>query len=434
MWLFRRLTPPRRLRRWLLCITLLTTIPSPAFALRILLTNDDGFESRYLQRLFAVLQAAGHDVLLSAPYNDQSGLSAALGRLSDFPPTRTASPGGTIAAGAPGTGPTTLAAGQYYVDGTPVAAVIHGLETLAPAHWKGLPDLVIAGPNFGSNLGTVTPHSGTVGAAITAINRGIPALAISSANADFATADLLGEIVLRILAATLDQGRVALPVGTGLNVNVPALDPTRSAASYRCVYTRINTPGVPSDSHLFSERIAAFDPNTITVSPIQGTYQAPPDQAAQILARMQGLFAASIAIANPKLTNLSVRGTVGTGSAVQIAGLYVSGTTPKTLLIRASGPALSAFGVTGVLLDPLLEVYDRDNQRVAANDNWSDTPTAATAIAAAAARLGAFAWTAGSADAAVLITLAPGSYTVVVRGAGNTTGIAAIEAYDANVD
>lgn len=420
--------------RLLLCILLLATLPSPAFALRILLTNDDGFESRYLQRLFHFLRDAGHDVLLSAPYSEQSGMSAALGTLSDFPPTRTASPGGTIAAGSPGAGPTSLAPGQFYVDSTPVAAVIYGLEVLAPAQWKSPPDLVIAGPNLGSNLGTVTPHSGTVGTTVTAINRGIPAFAISSANADFATASLLAEIVGRILAATLNQGRVALPAGTGLNVNVPALDPARSAASYRYVYTQVATPGVPNDSHPFSERIAAFDPNTITVSPIQGTYQAPPDKAAQILTRLQGLFAAAIPIANPKLTNLSVRGSVGTGAAVQIVGLFVSGTSPKTLLIRASGPALQALGVTGVLADPLLELYDRENRLLASNDNWGDSPANANAIAAAAASQGAFAWSPGSADAALLITLPPGAYTAVVRGVGNTTGIATVETYDVSVD
>jgi 5'-nucleotidase len=180
-----------RLLLRILCAAALTMVAQPAFALRILVTNDDGFESRNLQALFTALKAAGHDVLMSAPYRNQSGVSAALGALFDFPATTTPSPGGVIASGAPGVGPTTLAADQYYVNGTPVAAVIHGIETLAPAKWGARPDIVISGPNAGHNLGTVTPHSGTVGAAITALNWGVPAIAVSGINEDAASAPLL---------------------------------------------------------------------------------------------------------------------------------------------------------------------------------------------------------------------------------------------------
>ena len=430
-----RTLPSGRLLRHVLCAAALTTVALPALAMRILVTNDDGFESQNSQALFAALKTAGHDVLMSAPYREQSGMSAALGLyLFGFPATTTPSPRGTIAAGAPGVGPTTLAADQYYVDGTPVAAVIHGLDTLARAKWGAFPELVIAGPNLGHNLGTVTPHSGTVGAAITALNWGVPAIAVSGANGDAATAPLLAEITLRVLAAAMGQGKIALPPGTGLNVNVPALDSTRAAASYRYVFTQINTAGNPADTNPLSEGNAIADGNTVTVSPIQGTYQAPPDKAAQVLSQMRGLFAVTIPIANPKLTNLSVRGSVGTGSGVQIAGLFVSGSSSKTMLIRASGPALAPFGVAGALADPVVELYDSKDRLVATNDNWGDNTATASAIATAVARLGAFAWTPGSKDAALLVTLPPGAFTVHVRGVGNTTGIALIETYDVNVD
>ncbi len=423
-----------RLLLRILCAAALTMVAQPAFALRILVTNDDGFESRNLQALFTALKAAGHDVLMSAPYRNQSGVSAALGTLYDFPATTTPSPGGVIPSGAPGVGPTTLAADQYYVDGTPVAAIIHGIETLAPAKWGARPDLVISGPNAGHNLGTVTPHSGTVGAAITALNWGVPAIAVSGVNEDAASAPLLAQIALRVLAAALNQGRIALPLGTGLNVNAPALDSSRTAASYRYAFPQINTAGNPADSNPYSEGNAIADGNTVTVSPIQGTYQAPPDKAAQVRSKMRALFASAITIENPKLINLSVRGTVGTGSSVQIVGLVISGSSTKTVLIRASGPALATFGVTGTLADPILELYNNENRLVATNDNWGDDDATRSTIAAAVTRMGAFEWLPGSKDAALLLALAPGTFTAVVKGAGNTTGIALIEAYDVNVD
>lgn len=405
-----------------------------ALAMRIVLTNDDGFESRGSQALFTALKAAGHEVILSAPYRDQSGVSAVFGAVSGIPPTATRSPGGTIAAGAPGIGPTTLGADQYYIDSTPVAAAVYGIEVLARAKWNAAPDLLVAGPNTGNNLGTVTPHSGTVGAAISALNRGIPAIAVSGANADPTTVSLIGELTLRVVAAAQDGGRIALPLGIGLNVNLPPLDNRRTADSYRFVFTQVSTAGTPADRNPYSEGNAIADGSTVTVSPIQGTYQAPPDKAGQVLTKMRGLFAAALPIENPKLTNLSVRGYVGTGSGVEVAGLYVSGSAPKSFLIRAGGPALAAFEVADVLADPMVEVYDRNSRLIGANDNWSDDPARATAIAAAAARIGAFVWTPGSRDAAVLIALAPGPYTVVVRGVGETTGIALIEAYDLNID
>ena len=87
-----------------------------------------------------------------------------------------------------------------------------------------------------------------------------------------------------------------------------------------------------------------------------------------------------------------------------------------------------------MLADPIVELYDRDNRLVASNDNWSEDAAKATAIAAAAVRVGAFAWTQGSKDAALLSALAPGPHTVVVRGAGNATGVALIEVYDISID
>jgi len=396
-------------------------------AMRIVIGNDDGFESRNIQALYTALKAAGHDVILSAPFYDQSATSAMLGPLSNYPRPTTASPGGLIAAGVPGVGPTTIAEDQYYVNGSPVAAILYGIEVAAKEKWNAAPDLVITGPNVGNNLGTITSHSGTIGAAITALNRGIPALAMSGANGDAATAPLLAEVTLRLLAAIEERGRIVLPAGIGLNVNVPVLDPSRAAASYPLAFTQI-ADGSGGESWVFNEG------NTVTVSPIQGTYQATPEQAALTLGKLRTSFRSTLAIANPKLINISVRGFVGTGSSVQIAGFYISGSAAKTVLIRASGPALVALGVTGSLADPVVELYDKENRLVAANDNWGDDAAKASAITTATAKIGAFAATPGSKDAALIVTLSPGAYTVVIKGAGSATGVALVEIYDINVD
>jgi hypothetical protein len=125
------------------------------------------------------------------------------------------------------------------------------------------------------------------------------------------------------------------------------------------------------------------------------------------------------------LTNISMRAQVGTGGNIMIAGFTISGTTAKTVLIRASGPALTPFGVTGVLPDPSLQVFSGSTV-LAANTGWAGDPL----TAAAAASVGAFSWgTSGTPDSAVLVTLPPGDYTAEVSGASGDTGVALVEIY-----
>lgn len=132
----------------------------------------------------------------------------------------------------------------------------------------------------------------------------------------------------------------------------------------------------------------------------------------------------------PRLVNLSTRGEVGAGDNALIAGLVLSGTQARRVLIRAIGPSLSAFGVAGVLADPVLTLY-HGNTVLATNDDW-ETNRGSTAVAVTAQRVGAFALPAASRDAALLITLGPGAFTAVITSADGTTGIALIEVYDAD--
>jgi N-acetylneuraminic acid mutarotase len=127
------------------------------------------------------------------------------------------------------------------------------------------------------------------------------------------------------------------------------------------------------------------------------------------------------------LVNLSARAAVGTGPDVLIAGFVVGGTGTQRLLVRATGPALTAFGVAGALADPVLTVF-RDTMELAANDNWWTAANAAQVMAAAVAT-GAFPFGFESRDAALLVTLPPGAYSAVVAGVGGIRGAALVELY-----
>jgi hypothetical protein len=127
-----------------------------------------------------------------------------------------------------------------------------------------------------------------------------------------------------------------------------------------------------------------------------------------------------------RLANVSARAQVGTGGGILIAGFAISGNVPKQVLIRGVGPALAGFGVAGTLTDPRLDLY-RGTTVVQSNDNWGG----GTALTAAFSRTGAFALSnAASRDAALLVTLAPGSYTAQVSGVNSTTGVALVEVYE----
>ncbi len=107
-------------------------------------------------------------------------------------------------------------------------------------------------------------------------------------------------------------------------------------------------------------------------------------------------------------------------------------TADMRLVIRAVGPSLDPFGIGGLLADPRIELFDGASRRMAANDHWSEAGgLAAAELNAAFAQVGAFALTSSaSKDAALLVTLAPGNYTVQVKGANSTTGVVLVEVYE----
>ena len=125
-----------------------------------------------------------------------------------------------------------------------------------------------------------------------------------------------------------------------------------------------------------------------------------------------------------RVQNLSTRGTVMTGDDVLINGFIITGPDPKTVVVRALGPSLSGFGLSGVLADPVLTVHNSLGAVIATNDNWQ-TDVGATFIAQ-----NGLAPTNPSESAALLQNLPPGSYTVVVTGKNSATGISLAEVYE----
>ena len=126
--------------------------------------------------------------------------------------------------------------------------------------------------------------------------------------------------------------------------------------------------------------------------------------------------------------NLSTRARVAAGSGALFGGFVVQGAAAKRMLVRAAGPALAAFGLNGFLREPILTVYNSKQAAVATNEGWGSGDAAT--LAAAARTVGAFEFPAGSRDAALLIAVTPGAYTVEVKGKDAAEGIALLEIYE----
>ena len=122
-----------------------------------------------------------------------------------------------------------------------------------------------------------------------------------------------------------------------------------------------------------------------------------------------------------ELANISTRGKVETGDNVMIGGFIIGGSEPTTVLVRALGPSLSDSGVTGVLVDPLLELHD-SNGNTTLDDNWRSDQ--APAISASGLAPG------NDVESVIEATLVPGAYTAIVRGNAETSGVALVEVYN----
>ena len=123
-----------------------------------------------------------------------------------------------------------------------------------------------------------------------------------------------------------------------------------------------------------------------------------------------------------KLANISTRGLVQTGNNVMIGGFIVVGQTTQRVIVRAIGPSLAS--VPNRLADPTLELHDGNGALLQSNDNWrsdQESEIIATGVPPT-----------DDLESALVRTLPPGNYTAIVRGAGDSTGVALVEIYALN--
>ncbi|WP_217140062.1 5'/3'-nucleotidase SurE [Streptomyces sp. AC627_RSS907] len=187
--------------------------PACTGPLDVLLTNDDGWSAPGIQAVYRALKADGHRVTMVAPLKNQSGMGARIAYDGVLEVSRPVARDDRILA----------------VDGTPADAVAFALHTLPADRY---PDVVVSGANYGQNTSRVTNHSGTVGAATTAMDRGVPSIAVSSESPwdyaedathspDFEGTSAFVVKLLRTLQESSEDCRRLLPEGLGLNVNYP---------------------------------------------------------------------------------------------------------------------------------------------------------------------------------------------------------------------
>jgi hypothetical protein len=126
------------------------------------------------------------------------------------------------------------------------------------------------------------------------------------------------------------------------------------------------------------------------------------------------------------LGNISTRGLVGTGDNVLISGFIITSTdtAPLTVAIRAIGPSLATAGITDALQDPTVDLFDGQGQLMASSDNWRNNTPDASQIHAVGLD------PTDNRESALYRTLPVGSYTAVVRGKNNTTGVGLVEVYN----
>jgi hypothetical protein len=127
------------------------------------------------------------------------------------------------------------------------------------------------------------------------------------------------------------------------------------------------------------------------------------------------------------LGNVATRGFVGAGANVLIGGFIVNDDSftgqPQNILVRGIGPSLGAAGVTNALQDPVIELHDSQGGTIISNDDWGTSPDAGALMTSGLAPT-------NPKESAIVRTLAPGAYTVILSGANGGTGVGSVEAYN----
>ncbi len=184
-----------------------------------------------------------------------------------------------------------------------------------------------------------------------------------------------------------------------------------------------NWPGNSNAAEILASGLAPMNPNesALLLSVAPGTYTA-------VLRGSSGSTGTGLvevydldADGPAKVLNISTRGYVLTGENVMIGGLIVAGDDASPFVLRGIGPSLSNFGVPEVLADPLLELHDGNGGLIHANNDWHDTQELALQASGLAPT--------DDLESAILISVPPGNYTAVLKGADGGTGNGLVEVY-----
>ena len=174
--------------------------------------------------------------------------------------------------------------------------------------------------------------------------------------------------------------------------------------------------------------IRVFDPATGTATAFATGISGPvdlhvgPDGALYYLALGSGGQVFRVSALPAQALNISGRARVQAGQGVVISGFIVTGNAPKRVGVRALGPSLANFGISGPLADPVVQLNRADGSLIMANDNWKNTQQAAIQMAGLAPS--------NDKEAALIVTLTAGNYTAILSGKNGGTGVALAEVYD----
>ncbi|KAK2050887.1 5'/3'-nucleotidase sure [Colletotrichum caudatum] len=225
------------------------------WGIRIIQSNDDGWAELYTRCLNDELKAASHHVLLSAPAHDQSGKEgAASGSLDEnpLPLSRPCQYNSCPDERGP-YGHNQTRPDLFWVNSYPVTAMRYGFEQFAPRLWSGnSPELAVAGPNVGSNLGNLRFSGTAATAAYASLEKRVPAIAFSAASGKRlpwdtspkpASCKLYAVLATRLVSKLTEGRKPYLPRDTWLNVNFPAVSDTHCTDpdEFKWVLSRINS-------------------------------------------------------------------------------------------------------------------------------------------------------------------------------------------------
>lgn len=233
------------------------------------------------------------------------------------------------------------------------------------------------------------------------------------------------------------------PVPARRFLKLQAIDPAFEAAQASEIWAALRSAEALDDAGyvqqiLSAEAVRAALPVTLdhfsadVAAQLQagaGGRSVPSESAARIVEFIKERATAADVREPARVTNISTRSRIAFVSDTFGLGFALAGNERTSVLLRAVGPGLSRFGVANRALATQLEVY-RGSTLVATNDGWDARGNTGAAIATAAASVGAFPLAAGTLDSALLLSLEPGSYQVLVKGVNGTTGDVLLEAYD----